>query len=261
MVAGAVRVEVDGGRAPADRVAVLVHHAERAPVARSFRELVATFVAGGYRVVVVSSSPARGPLDWGGDLAEGVTVLRKPNVGYDFGSWSVGLAHDPSIARARHVVLANDSLVGPFADVRHVLAAGEASTADVWGVTETEQFRRHLQSYWLAFHGGVLTEQPLAWFYASVRHHEDKQRIIMRNELGLARLLQLEGFSTDALFPARSVVDAADNPTIAGWERLLDAGLPFVKREISRRPELAPRGEAIADEVLRRYGTRIDEWL
>lgn len=262
LVAGRVHVERPGVTGPVDRVAVLVHHADEPRVTRSFERLVATFVDAGYRVVVVSSSPFAGPLQWGeAGAPQGVTVLRKPNIGYDFGSWSVGLAHDPAIARAEHVVLANDSLTGPFTDAAHVVAAAEASRADVWGVTQTLQFRRHLQSYWLAFHHGVLTEDPLAWFYASVRHHEDKQRIIMRNELGLAHLLESEGYSTDAMFPARTVVDPADNPTIAGWSALLDGGLPFVKREIVRRPELAPGGDRIPHEVRSRYDARLEEWL
>lgn len=261
LVAGRVHVEHAGATGPTDRVAVLVHHADEPQVTRSFAHLVSTFLDASYRVVVVSSSPFEGPLLWGGPTApDGVTVLRKPNVGYDFGSWSVGLAHDPSIVHAPHVVLANDSLVGPFASAAHVVAAAEASRADVWGVTETLQFRRHLQSYWLAYHHGVLAERPLAWFWASVRHHDDKQRIIMRNELGLAHLLQSEGYTTDAMFPAPTVVDPGDNPTIAGWSALLDGALPFVKREIVRRPELAPAGERIPDEVLARYGARLEEW-
>jgi hypothetical protein len=94
-----------------------------------------------------------------------------------------------------------------------------------------------------------------------VRHHSDKQTIIHRNEIGLGRLLEREGYAIDALFGAGQVVPAADNPTIAGWRTLLERGLPFVKREIVRSPGLAPQGEQIPDELRARYGVDVAQWL
>lgn len=263
LAAGRTHVE----RAAADprgyeRVAVLVHHGAVPRVSRSFRELVAAFEARGYGVLVVSSAEFRGPLDWGeAEPSAAVTVLRKPNVGYDFGSWAVGLATYPEVRRATSVVLANDSLVGPFAPIDAVLDRLDASRADVWGMTETLQFARHLQSYFVAYRGGVLTDAPLEWFWRGVRHHADKQAIIHRNEIGLGRLLESEGYAVDAMFGAGQVVDPGDNPTIAGWRTLLDRGLPFVKREIVRSPELAPGGRDIPDELRTRYAVDVSEWL
>lgn len=263
LVAGRTHVERAGSDlGGSDRVAVLVHHGARPEVTRSFRELVGAFVAQDYRVLVVSSSEFREPLVWGdGGPDDAVTVLRKPNIGYDFGSWAVGLATYPQLRAAGTVVLANDSLVGPFAGLDGVLGRLHASPADVWGLTETLQFARHLQSYFVGYRGGVLADAPLDWFWRSVRHHADKQAIIHRNEIGLGRLLETEGYAVDAMFGAGQVVPAADNPTIAGWRTLLERGLPFVKREIVRSPELAPQGQEIPAELRARYAVDVEQWL
>jgi hypothetical protein len=245
-----------------ERVAVLVHHGAVPRVTRSFRELVAAFVARGYGVLVVSSSEFREPLDWGeAEVPASVTVVRKPNVGYDFGSWAVGQAMFPHLRDAGTVVLANDSLVGPFAPIDGMLDRLHATSADVWGLTETLQFARHLQSYFVGYRGGVLADAPLDWFWRGVRHHADKQTIIHRNEIGLGRLLESEGYAVDAMFGAGQVVPPADNPTIAGWRTLLERGMPFVKREIVRTPELAPGGLGIPAELRQRYAVDVTEWL
>jgi len=218
-------------------------------------------LSAGYRVIVVSSATCQTELDWGpADLADAI-VLRKPNVGYDFGSWAVALDRFPAVRAAEHVVLANDSLVGPFATISPLLHSFEESQADVWGLTETLQFSRHLQSYFIGFQGGVLDERPLADFWSDVRHYEDKNLVIHRNELGLGRLLQDEGYAVDAAFVAEQVVAAADNPTIIGWHRLLGGRFPFVKRELVQTPTLALDGAQIKVAVKEIFGADVEDWL
>jgi lipopolysaccharide biosynthesis protein len=190
-----------------------------------------------------------------------VTVLRKPNVGYDFGSWAVAQAWEPSIRDARHVILVNDSLVGPFGDLVDVMSRYEASRADVFGLTNTTQFGPHLQSYFLGFNGGVLADPPLAEFWLGVRDERDKTRVIHRNEIGLGRLLRREGYSQDAAFPYWKVVQDGLNPTVRGWRGLLELGFPFLKREILRTPEVAPGGDQAPDVVRRMFGVEVKDWL
>lgn len=243
------------------RVAVLAHFSTVPAVSLSFRTLVEEFVGAGYRVIVASSATCSAELDWGpADLAD-TMVLRKPNVGYDFGSWAVALDRFPAVRAAEHVVLANDSLVGPFETIAPLLGRFEETRADVWGLTETLQFSRHLQSYFVGFRRGVLQERPLASFWSDVRHYEDKNLVIHRNELGLGRLLQSEGYAVDAAFVAEQVVAAADNPTIIGWRRLLSSGFPFVKRELVRTPTLARDGAEIKVAVREIFGLDVEDWL
>jgi lipopolysaccharide biosynthesis protein len=191
-----------------------------------------------------------------------VTILRKPNVGYDFGSWTVALNRLPAIAGAPRVVLTNDSMAGPFASLATILRRCETAGADVVGLTDSRQYFHHLQSYFLCFNNGVLRDRPLAGFFDRVRVEHDKWEIIRRYELGLSKLLGRESYGMSPLFPAAEVVgQSGDNPVIKAWWRLLERGFPFVKREIVRDPELAPRGEWIAPEVRAVYGVDIEDWI
>jgi hypothetical protein len=244
-----------------DRLAILVHYSDASTVSRSFRTLVQEFACAGYTCVVVSSSPARQPLDWSGGLPPEVIVIRKPNVGYDFGSWTVGLNSIPGSRRAEAVVLANDSVVGPFRELGPIIKDFEATGADAWGLTDTRQYFHHLQSYFLGFRRGVLAEPALATFWDGVRHERTKWDVIRRNELALSALLYQEGYSTTAAFRCDDFVPAGENPVIRAWWRLLERGYPFVKRQIITEPEVAPRSDMVVHEVRALFGLELAEWL
>jgi lipopolysaccharide biosynthesis protein len=223
--------------------------------------LTRALVGGGYDVLVVSTVEDDAPLDWHGPPPTGVTVLRRSNVGYDFGSWSIALARYPQIAHARSALLLNDSLAGPFDEIDDLLAQLEASAADVWGLTDTMQFGHHLQSYCLGFRRGSLDAAPVKRFWKDIRVEASKEAVIWRNEIGLSQMLHRERFVVEAAIPSRLVVPDGQNPTIIGWRGLLDHGFPFVKRELLRRPDIAPDGAMVRDELRRRFGVDADEWL
>lgn len=247
--------------ADADRVAVIAQFSLGDRVSRSLNTLAAEFVRNGYRVLVVSASEVPGELRFAPEVVDDVTVLRKPNIGYDFGSWALGLAWDPAIARRPHVILANDSMVGPFAPLDPILRAFESSASDVFGLTESTQFRRHLQSYFVGYRNGVLADRVLDRFWKGIRHETDKNHIIQRNEIGVSSLLRREGYVLSSAFRGDQVGSAHDNPTIVGWRRLLDVGFPFVKREIVRRPDLAPHGDRVSRVLQKKFDVDVEEWL
>jgi lipopolysaccharide biosynthesis protein len=243
------------------RAAVLAHWAPDRRLSRSVRELTRALLERDYQVVLVSTAEAPEPLEWSGPQPGHVTVLRRPNIGYDFGSWATALARYPQVASADHVLLLNDSLVGPFAPLDDLLARFEASPADVWGITDTSQFGHHLQSYCMGFRGRCLQEAELRRFWRSIRVEPSKDDVIWRDEIGLSRLLHQERFVVEAAIPYRLVVGDGQNPTIVGWRRLLDRGFPFVKRELLRWPELVPDGALVRPELRRRYDVEADEWV
>lgn len=262
-VAGQVRFEhgsaVEFGRPV--RAAVLVHWAPTPRLSRSVTTLANELSSAGYQPVLVSACEAPGPLDWRGKRPLDCVVIRKPNVGYDFGSWAVALHELPALATADRVILTNDSMVGPFGSLTDVISRFEATTADVFGLTDTRQFFRHLQSYFLGFTHGVLGDAPLSDFFADVREEQTKWDVINNYELGLNRLLRQEGYGITPGFRADDIVPAGENPVIRGWWRLLEEGFPFVKRQILTEPEVAPRAEWVSREVEAVFGERIEDWI
>ena len=254
------RGSIDAIKTPR-RIAILAQFSVSVDVSRSFRRLVSELAARGYQTVIVSACEVGEPLEWNGDLPSDAIVIRQPNLGYDFGSWAIGLNLLDSLASAPYVILANDSLLGPFGSLEAILANFEGTGADTWALTDTYQNFHHLQSYFLGFRNGVLQDAPLRGFFRGIRLEATKWDIIRRNELGLSKLLHDEGYSATAAFRADSVVGPGENPVIKGWSELLARGFPFVKREIVREPAVAPRSRFVASEVAALYGATLEEWL
>jgi lipopolysaccharide biosynthesis protein len=245
-----------------DRVAVLVQWGPDNRLSRSVLELTTSLVGHDYPVVLVSAADGPDPLEWPGDVPENVTVLRRSNVGYDFGSWAVALDRYPAIAAADQVLLVNDSLAGPFAPIDHLFRMFDETGADVWSLTDSSQLgTHHLQSYCMGFKHGCLQEPPLTKFWHDICIEPTRDDIIHRYEIGLSRLLHKEHFSVDAAFRHGQVVRGGDNPTIHGWRQLLDLGLPFVKRQLLREPQLTPDGSTVRAELKRRFGVDADDWV
>ena len=243
-----------------ERVAVLAHWSRSTQLSRSVATTVQALVGAEYSVVLVSTSEAEGRIRWPGIRPSHVTVVRRPNVGYDFGSWATAIDRYPRILEAERVLLLNDSLAGPFAPLDGLLARFHLSRADAWAITDTTQFGAHLQSYFIGFPGRSLRERPLRRFWQEIRVEASKDDVIWRNEIGLSALLRRERFVWDVAVPSERVVPRGANPTIIGWRGLLDRGIPFVKRELLRRPDVAPDGNQVRAELRRRFGIDVDEW-
>ena len=257
-------VEVDGCDLdrPLSRVAILAHWAPTSVLSHSVCTLVAQLRASDYDIVVVSTADGASPLEWPErTIPDRVTVLRRPNVGYDFGSWATALDRYPQIARAERVLLLNDSLVGPFESMRPLLESFHSTRASAWGVTESSQSGRHLQSYALGFPTATLTDPEVQRFWRSVRVERTKPAVIWRNEIGLSRLLLRRGLPIEAAFSPDEVGCRDLNPSINGWRRLLDLGFPFVKRELLTNPSVAEDARDVPEELKDRYGVDVSDWL
>ena len=162
-----------------DRVAVMASYGSTPRITRSVDEFVRQLADADYQVLLVRASENPSPLEWPTTPAAAV-VLRRPNVGYDFGSWAATLNALPELRRARRVLLVNDSLVGPFAPIAPLLEHFESSTADAWGAVANPQIMPHLQSFFLGFRNGMLDDPPLKEFWRSIRPQTEKMDYVMK---------------------------------------------------------------------------------
>lgn len=225
----------DEGR---DRYAVLVHFSISPVLTRSVVTLVAELHANGYFVVISSACESPLDLEWpGGAMPDATIVIRKPNIGYDFGTAAVALDLFPLIAGAPYVLVVNDSNVGPLTSLAPIISDFENSEADAWALTGSNQHGFHLQSFFLGFRSRILLDRPLREFWRNIRHFEDKRKVILHYELGLSRLLFEEGYIVDVAFP-HTAFDNASTANLSAnlWLDLLNEGYPFIKREMAQKP-------------------------
>lgn len=244
-----------------EKVAIVAGYSCAAKQPKSLCAYLSELTKAGFGVLLVSTSNAPESLQFSESISPEVVVARRPNVGYDFGSWAMALHTFPELAKKETVLLTNDSLVGPFSSIQDILSRISNADTDVVAATSSAQIKPHLQSFFLGFRHGILAEKELSLFFQRVRVEVSKQDVVIRNELALLETLNSLGYSYEVLYRADILGVGTDNPTLMGWRKLLEYGFPFVKATIIKNPETAPHGYDVARVVKELYAVDLDEWV
>ena len=170
--------------------------------------------------------------------ATGAQAVFRPNFGLDFGAWS-HLVREGHAEGADAVLLANDSVFGPFADLRPIIKRMDAKGYDVWGMIESRQHRWHLQSWFLHFTGAAFAAAPVRQVFALPYETMSKEEIIGRGELGLGEALEAAGLRCGAVVRHKDGTWFARqygiNMMHLDWRYNLTSGrLPFLKADLLR---------------------------
>lgn len=226
-----------------DRVAVLAEYHTGPEVRPWALRMAGELASAGYPCLIVCSRDGAKRVDAPADLPSGVAVVARGNVRLDFGAWAAALESFPDITKARHVLLTNDSIVGPLEaghpGVRALLERGESLGTGVFAATRGLTGSDHLQSYWLHFTDTV-GDPAVRAFFSDLPRTRDRTDLIHRYEHGLSRLLRERGIRTGWAWEAASFGYGPETNPYLCWQDLLEAGFPFVKRRILTHPRFAP---------------------
>lgn len=204
------------GRPLGPEVVVFVHFDPEGALVESTRAFLLGLADAGLSIAFVTNS--------GGLTAEAknfltahcAAILIRRNIGYDFGAWrdaldTLGLPR----GETRAIYMMNDSMFGPFTDLRPLLSTIDFSKADLWGATESWQHRYHLQSFFLACGPRVIRSKAWKRFWRSVRPIPCKDWVIRHCEIGFTRALSRAEIRTAALFPLSRLLDPAEQARLA----------------------------------------------
>lgn len=243
----------------AARVVVLAEYARNRELRPDAVAAGEAWAAAGWAVVIVAARDAWvGSITVPHGLPDDIVVLSRPNIGYDFGSWRDAFAGIDGLDEAGLVVLTNDSLLGPFAPLDDLTERIVDADADVWAATESHSGGHHLQSYLLAFRGGVLARPELREFLAGVRPLDTKRAVISTYERGLTRAVAAAGLRVHVEWPNADLGLAPSvNPSAWAGARLVERGLPFAKRSVRDSKDLRPQWEATVSTVQRVHGVEL----
>jgi hypothetical protein len=273
--------EVSPGHAArqGDSLALYLHWSPDGRVSPMVLRQLRLWREAGFDLVFITHAPQRPPAaDWEALGAETILRIHRDNVGRDFGGWRDGAAR--AIAESgqpRELLLANDSVLGPFLPLAPLVEAWRAGGEGIFGLTESLGGGPHLQSYALLARGEDAVALLLAHL-AAFQDSRSKWRVVQQGELGLARRMRAAGMRGAALFGYQrltALVDAATrqglgprfaaedafaryplNPCHHLWRVLVERmGFPYLKTELVRRnpgqlpgvaawPELMPPEEA-----------------
>ena len=260
---------------PIDGMACIFVHFDRRGIVHEFvLYYLKALTDAGFKIIFVSNAPRLDPAGLAKVRALAHTVLRRRNVGYDFGAYKDGLSQLPDPAGLDYLLLANDSVYGPFTPIADLMAGLDLVRAQFWGLTDSWERAYHLQSYFLLFSRRALIDPAFAKFWQGVRYINAKRYVIRNYEVGLPRKLMKAGLRGMALFSARDVSRVLRDEVDAGalrdpaldsdskayldrmyavmrhggtlnishffWDRLILAmGCPFLKRELLEKNPVA----------------------
>jgi lipopolysaccharide biosynthesis protein len=237
------------------------------------RRYLAALAGCGVRLHVACSGVQRLADDDAAFLARiGAVGHPRANAGLDFGAWR-DLLRAGCAQGAAGVLLANDSVFGPYGDLRPILARMGARGADAWGMVESFERVWHLQSWFVWLSTAALARPAVRRVFAQDFAAMGKAEVILHGELGLGVALRAERLKVDAVWRhsgrLRRLMPV--NPSHFDWRAMLRGGaVPFIKAELLRenpaniawiggwRDEVRARGgdPAEIDAALGRPGER-----
>lgn len=216
--------------APGQEVALFVTHSATGRIKPHVLPHVEAFAAQGIAVLLVAVVDR--PLDLDPALLDRVAgAMVRANEGWDFAAWAHALTLWPEAWGAETLYLVNDSVFGPArGGLDAIVARVRASDAALVGLTESQEYGWHLQSYFLALKRPLLSSWALHNFFGGIRILSSKDEVIRQNEVRLGALAEAEGHEVEVLFPSPAPL----NPTLFDWRGLVERGFPYIKLNLLR---------------------------
>lgn len=136
--------------------------------------------------------------------------LRRINKGWDFSSWLSFITLFPELEQvAGRLILTNDSNYGPIYSISEFLSKNSEKVRDfdLWGITESLQHSRHIQSYFMVLERRALDKQLLTSFARKYTFPTIKSDVIYEGELAFTRHAYSKRLNIGAVISYRSVQD------------------------------------------------------
>jgi len=244
--AGAARIEKG--------LCLFAHYDRDGRIAGHVVHYVKELHAAGFNVVFISTAalPAR---ERNKLSPYTMDIIVRENKGYDFGSWIEAYErYKPTCAEL--LLLCNDSVYGPFWDLRRSLHRLLGVEADFYGMVISHEKQRHVQSWFMLFMPCAHQSQTFREFMISDCAALSKTEVINRMEIGLTRVLEAAGFKSHALYDPRQLCWEplfVSNPSHFLWRQLVATySVPFIKVELLRSNPMRLR-VASWKRIVKRY--------
>jgi hypothetical protein len=194
---------------PRRAVALYVHFSAAGTVSDMVLRQLADYDRLGFDIVFISNAQATPDSSWDRVHEIAALVVRRRNVGLDFGAWKdllpLVLQNWP---QAAEILLVNDSCLGPLRPLDPAFTAIRAAGNGIFGMQESQQGGTHLQS-WFILARGAAAITDLAAFFARLKLSTSKWKTIQRGELRLAREMLKRGHRVRAVHGYAALLSTA----------------------------------------------------
>jgi rhamnosyltransferase len=175
------------------RNSVVAHYSEDSTFTPSFVELINILSRNMDEVIVVTTNVSLSGYEF---RQNNVSVTARPNIGYDFYSYKVGLNKLTESNRVGDTFFINSSffITDSVQFENCILQAIEhLDQSDLVGVTKSLQFSTHVQSYFLAIKEQSLEAQWCKEWFSNIEPKDSKIEVIYMYEIGLTSLFLMHG--------------------------------------------------------------------
>ena len=159
-----------------------------------------------------------------------IFLYQTENHGFDFGMWrrflkelASGQSKFVTLSRISRLVLMNDSIVYYRNRFQEFLDRAEKSDADAIALTKSEEYRPHLQSFFL-----YLKQEALGAFYMHLLETPEQENyydVVHRLEIGMANAFDDAEIKIGAIFGTGDI-------SVLSYKSLVQEGAGFVKRKL-----------------------------
>lgn len=167
-----------------------------------------------------------------------IKYIVKENYGYDFGAWKTGLdAISEQINSYDYLLMCNDSVYGPFYNLKNIIHDMESSKFDVWSMTDSLEYSYHLQSYFVQYSKAAFTHNIFVDNWREFKIFENKHKLILNYEVGYSsNLINCEDLNVGVFY---TVVGKTYLNTLQYyWRDMISDGFPFLKIEVLKKNPL-----------------------
>ena len=182
------------------KVAIIAHFSPENNWDENFLEILRVIENFFEKTFVVTTSQ-RIP-DLSKDLKK-VTLVRRPNIGYDFYSYRVGINLALLKPNVEGIFLLNSSILllneARFKKLLNTITKASRTSA-VRGLTASKQFGWHIQSYVLYFDLRYLSKKWLQNYFEKIEPANSKLELILLYEIGLSKALKADKINVETMF-------------------------------------------------------------
>jgi tetratricopeptide (TPR) repeat protein len=206
-----------------------------------------------YTTIVVNSTVTKADSLAEDALERAEAVVVRSGPGRDFASWILALAHfAPTLEYVNHLLLLNDSLIGPFGDFGSVLEALEADPADFKGLTDSLERDHHLQSSLLMLSRHALFSRAFLDFFLNFEPAPTRDLVVTDGEIRLSKEMIKARVAAKAMIPYPTLTKT--------WLRRLPSQIEWADT-LPVRLEETGLSHVMTADVAARFSAYLEDWL
>lgn len=179
-------------------IAIVAHFDVNDQIDPSFKIILKCLKKICFKVILVTTSTLNHT-----ELPSDIITIQRPNIGYDFYSYKVGIDKLYQLNDYESFLLINSSflVLNEEKFIHTLLTMAKAlQTSDVVSITASTQFSLHFQSYLLLLKTDLLSQKWFKDWQREIEPKNSKMETIFAYEIGLSNKIIISGIKTTVLF-------------------------------------------------------------